>query len=178
MRRPGTFSLSSRISDPDMHHDTCVTHEPWCMPGSLTSGFLWSQLRGKRSQYSRRTCNAQFYVSGKRPIEEARQSTMWTDYITGCQERSPSHGCRATCFFISLDFSPTHFFIVSITDCVHDNHDWWLWLRFTGWDDDIINMIVVIIMTSAIIVQFLLFFHRYCCCYWYFSICHCHYFYQ
>ena len=25
-----------------MHHDTCVTHVPWCMPGSLTSSFLWS----------------------------------------------------------------------------------------------------------------------------------------
>ena len=26
------------ISDPDMHHGTCVTHVPWCMSGSLTSG--------------------------------------------------------------------------------------------------------------------------------------------
>ena len=26
-------------SYPDMHHGTCVTHVPWCMPGSLTSGF-------------------------------------------------------------------------------------------------------------------------------------------
>ena len=25
-------------SDPDMHHGTCVTHVPWYMPGSLTSG--------------------------------------------------------------------------------------------------------------------------------------------
>ena len=23
------------VSDPDMHHGTCVTHVPWCMPGSL-----------------------------------------------------------------------------------------------------------------------------------------------
>ena len=22
-------------NDPDMHHGTCVTHVPWCMPGSL-----------------------------------------------------------------------------------------------------------------------------------------------
>ena len=35
---PGTFSPSPRDSDPDMHHGTCVTHVPWCMPGSLTSG--------------------------------------------------------------------------------------------------------------------------------------------
>ena len=26
------------VSDPDMHHGTCVTHVPWCMSGSLTRG--------------------------------------------------------------------------------------------------------------------------------------------
>ena len=26
------------VSDPSMHHGTCVTHVPWCMPGSLTRG--------------------------------------------------------------------------------------------------------------------------------------------
>ena len=40
---PGTFSPPPRVSDPDMHHGTCVTHVPWCMLGSLTSGFLWSR---------------------------------------------------------------------------------------------------------------------------------------
>ena len=25
------------ISDPNMHHGTCVMHEPWCMSGSLTA---------------------------------------------------------------------------------------------------------------------------------------------
>ena len=39
---PGTFSPPPGVSDPDMHHGTCVTHVPWCMPGSLTSSFLWS----------------------------------------------------------------------------------------------------------------------------------------
>ena len=57
-----------RNSDPDMHHGTCVTHVPWCMPGSLTSGFLWSRCRRKRSRLSRRMHNPQFYVSGKRPM--------------------------------------------------------------------------------------------------------------
>ena len=55
-------------SDLDMHHGTCVTHVPWCMPGSLTGGFLWSQWRGKRSRHSRRMRSPHFYVSGKRPI--------------------------------------------------------------------------------------------------------------
>ena len=44
---PGMFSPSSRVSDPDMQHGTCVTHVPWCMPESLTSDFLWSRWRGK-----------------------------------------------------------------------------------------------------------------------------------
>ena len=59
---PGTFSPPSRISDPDTHHGTCVTHAPWFMSGSLTSGFLWSQWRGKRSQHSWHMRNLQFYV--------------------------------------------------------------------------------------------------------------------
>ena len=50
---PGTFSLPPRVSDPDMHHGTCVPHVPWCMPGSLFSSFLWSRSLGKRSRHSR-----------------------------------------------------------------------------------------------------------------------------
>ena len=65
---PGTFSPPPRVSDPDMHHGTCATHVPWCMPGSLTSGLLWSWWRRKRSRHSRRIRNPQFYVSGKRPL--------------------------------------------------------------------------------------------------------------
>ena len=61
---PGTFSPPPRVSDPDMSHGTCVTHVPWCMPGSITSGFFWSRWRGKRSPHSRRFC-----VTGKRPME-------------------------------------------------------------------------------------------------------------
>ena len=60
---PGTFSPPSDASDPDMHHGTCVTHVPWCMPGSLTSGFLWSRRRVKAFP-----AHAQRYVSGKRPM--------------------------------------------------------------------------------------------------------------
>ena len=51
---PGTFSPPPRVSDPNMHHGTCVTHMPRCMPGLLTSRFLWSRWRGKHSQYFRR----------------------------------------------------------------------------------------------------------------------------
>ena len=38
---PGTLSRhrlqrKALVSDPGMHHGTCVTHVPWCMSGSLT----------------------------------------------------------------------------------------------------------------------------------------------
>ena len=65
---PGTFSTPPRVSDPDMHHGTCATHVSWCKPGLLTSGFLWSRWRGKRSRHSRCMRNPQFYVSGKRSM--------------------------------------------------------------------------------------------------------------
>ena len=41
---PGTFSPRRRfqrkplVSDPGIHHGTCVTHVPWYMSGSLTCG--------------------------------------------------------------------------------------------------------------------------------------------
>ena len=74
-----------RVSDPDMHHGTCVTHVPWCMPGSLTIGFLWSRWWGKRSRHSRRMRNPQFYVSGKRSITKLSANiTVHPVSITHC----------------------------------------------------------------------------------------------
>ena len=67
---PGTCSSPSWVSDPDMHHGTCVTHVPWCMSGSLTSDFLWSRWWRKRFRQSRRMHNPQICVSGKRPIAQ------------------------------------------------------------------------------------------------------------
>ena len=34
----GRHQRKPLVSDPGMHHGTCVTHVPWCMPGSLTRG--------------------------------------------------------------------------------------------------------------------------------------------
>ena len=70
----GKFSPPLRISDTDMHRDKCVMHVPWCMPGSLTSGFPWSRWRGKCSRHSRRMRNPQFWLSGKRPM-----GVFWSD---------------------------------------------------------------------------------------------------
>ena len=66
---PRTFSPPQLVSNPDMHYGTCVTHVLWCMPGTLTSDFLWSQWREKRSRHSRRVQYLHFYVCGKRPIK-------------------------------------------------------------------------------------------------------------
>ena len=60
------------VSDPGMHHGTCVTHVPWCMSGSLNCGG-----GGKRSRHSRRMRNSQFYVSGKRPMAMHLQPLYW-----------------------------------------------------------------------------------------------------
>ena len=66
---PTTFSLPPRVRDPDMHHGTCVTHVPWCMPGSPTRGFHWSRCRGKTFPAFPAHAHPQFYVSGKRPMQ-------------------------------------------------------------------------------------------------------------
>ena len=65
---PGAFFPSPRVSDPGKHPGTCVTHMPWCMPGPLTSDFLWGHCRVKRSRHSRRMHSPQLYVSDKRPM--------------------------------------------------------------------------------------------------------------
>ena len=98
---PGTFSPQPPVSDLDIHHGTCVKHVPWCMPGSLTSGFLWIRWRGKRSRHSRRMCNPQFYVSGKRPMtwhcmlytsnfHNSIDCLRWCNYITMTSQRRDS----------------------------------------------------------------------------------------
>ena len=51
------FPRPPRVSDPNMHHGTCV---------ALTNGFLWG--REKHSRHSRRMRNPQFYVSDKRSM--------------------------------------------------------------------------------------------------------------
>ena len=65
---PGTVSPVSQVSDPEMHHGTCMTQVPWCMPGSLTSGFFGSRWRGKHSRHSQGMRIPQFCISGKGPM--------------------------------------------------------------------------------------------------------------
>ena len=97
---PGMFSPPPPISDPDMHHATCVKHVLWCMPGSLTSGFLWSRWRGKRSRHSRRMRNLQFYVSGKRPIADVIGTVTTTTTNTKPLEQYSSIPCGLELYMV------------------------------------------------------------------------------
>ena len=83
-----------RESDPDIHHGTCVRHMPWCMPGSINSGFLWSRWRGKRSRHSRRMRIPQFYVSGKRPMNRNRPTPTVGNLEICIGTDNKYHTCR------------------------------------------------------------------------------------
>ena len=78
---PGTFSQPPRVSDPDMHHGTCVTHVPWYMPGSLTSGFLWNRRRGKRSRHSRCMRNRNFAYLVRGPLATWPWNGSWLNVL-------------------------------------------------------------------------------------------------
>ena len=80
---PGTFSPAPRVSDPDMHHGTCVTHVPWYIPWSLTSSFHSSRWQKKRSRHSRRMTNPQFYVSGKWHMSRRSTTIVLTRLLLG-----------------------------------------------------------------------------------------------
>ena len=95
----GSFLQTPRVSDPDMHHGTCVTRVPWCMPGSLTSGFLWSRCRGKHSRHpgACATYNITYLVRGPYTdwIKEIHKYHVWNTsiYVVWCN--------RTLCFFTS-----------------------------------------------------------------------------
>ena len=105
----GTFSPPSRVSDPDMHHGTCVTHVPCCMPRSLTGGFLWRRWQGKRSRHYRRMRNPQIYVPGKRPVSVGIAG-CYNDNLRCHQWRHNRH-CGSSRF--SVFVYPSKYFYVS-----------------------------------------------------------------
>ena len=86
------------VSDPDKHHGTCGTHVPCCMPGSLTSRFLWGRWRGKRSWHSQRMRIPYFCVSDKRPIKFQKPRTHSSQVITYI--KNLKHLIRTTLKFI------------------------------------------------------------------------------
>ena len=79
----GNVFPSPRVSDPDKHHGTCVTHVPWCMKGSLTSGFPFEIGGGENVpgiSGACATCNFTYLVRGP----------LWS-YLLGVDELSNPH---------------------------------------------------------------------------------------
>ena len=60
------------VSNPGMHHGTCVTHMPWCMLGSLPRG---GGKKGSRHTWHIR--NPQFYVLGMKPMCLCMLNSLW-----------------------------------------------------------------------------------------------------
>ena len=89
------FIRQKRVSDPDINHSTYVTHVSWYMPGSLTSDFLWSRWRVKRSRCSWRMHNSHFFLCGKRPIWPGDPPVL---YLCG---RASWHSYRCLSIFVS-----------------------------------------------------------------------------
>ena len=113
---PGTFSPPTRFSDPDIHHDTCVTHVLWCMPRWLKSCFRCSRWRGKCFRHFRCMHNPQFYVSGKRPMWD------WTKQHLYIWQRM--YGVpKLICGFPNR---PDSWVIIQIL--YHNHYRFWYWL--------------------------------------------------
>ena len=81
---PGSFFPPPRVSDLDMHYGTCVTHVPWCMPGSLSSGFLWvgggENVPGIRGACTTR--NFTYLVRGPLRNCQAFVTCKWTCHLS------------------------------------------------------------------------------------------------
>ena len=89
------FQRKPLVSEPGMHHGTCVAHVPWCMPGSLNrSG------GGKRSRYSRHMRNPWFCVIGRRPMEK------WYQQCTKLNWAEYSHSILASLKFGHISVKP------------------------------------------------------------------------
>ena len=83
------------VSDPGMHHGTCVTHVPWCMSGSLTRGGgenvpgipgacaptilrIWQEAH-EADHYLKWPCSANVRIFLSRPAEGAL--LLWTSCL-------------------------------------------------------------------------------------------------
>ena len=76
---PRMFSPPPRLSNPGMHHGTCVMHTSWCMPGSLTSGSFWSRWRAKRPGISGACTTRNFAYLARGPLTKAITiSVLWS----------------------------------------------------------------------------------------------------
>ena len=72
------------VSDPDMHRGTCVTHVPWCMSGSLTSGG-GENIRGIPGACA--TPNFMYLARG--PLEKGPWEKKWPPWLLTVSSRWP-----------------------------------------------------------------------------------------
>ena len=89
---PPPTSKEPQLSDPGMHHGTCVTHVPWCMLGSLTRGG-GENVPGISGACA--TCNFAYLAKGPCPPVCAR-------YVSPCYT-----GSRYCAVIPRLSFPPT-----------------------------------------------------------------------
>ena len=100
------------VSDPDMHHGTCVTHVPWCMSETLTrgGGETVPVIPGACA-----TCNFTYLVRGpwRFHFKEVQQCAfmkicwlLWFDshiLLNAWHLKWPSYSIRFWCREISVD---------------------------------------------------------------------------
>ena len=75
---PGTLPPPPRVSDPDKHHGTRMTHVPWCMPGSLTSGVLWNRWRGNVPSIPGACATRNFTYLARGPFNGGKRCSLLT----------------------------------------------------------------------------------------------------
>ena len=122
-RIPGTFSPSPGVSDPAMHRGTCATHVAWCMPRSLTSGYLWNRWWGKRSRHSRRMRNPQFFVSGKKPMADENSGNPLAGRVDFFPQISSKNTPKITCTALKGQWAMLHQWYPSTLHDVYDSEN-------------------------------------------------------
>ena len=75
----GNFSSSPRVSHPDMHHGTCVTHVAWWMPRSLISNCnkIWTALWIKLTGCKRLVLYGALQQICCKPMTHVKIKTVW-----------------------------------------------------------------------------------------------------
>ena len=98
------FQGNPLVSDPGMHHGTCVTHVPWCMSGSLTWGDgenvpgihgacapailrIWQEAHTKhRFPYHKHRCNSDHEITKSYQVistdRNVKKTKWWQNKLT------------------------------------------------------------------------------------------------
>ena len=104
------------VSDPGMHHGTCVTHVPWCMTGSLTcgGGEIVPGIPG-----ACKTRNFPYLARG--PLQTADKSTPKLSTATMCAYFMGYTVSQCVCYdviYCSYRVSVTYFMGYTVSQCV------------------------------------------------------------